>query len=256
MAVSVAELAEGKRSVLGRAFEILECFMGGEAEQSFSRLCSRTGLPPATVHRTLAILIEWDALERASRGRYRLGRRLWRLGKYVPSSRLLKEAARPCLVDLHTATREIAVLASVDHDRMIVADVIAGRGELQAWSAPLHLPVGSSAPGLVTLACLPPEDAARLLEVLPARRRAIGPGLDFTMRQRLSDIRREGTAVVPDGGHVWVSAPVFDDTGRIRTTLSSVVPSERLNVPALGRVLRDAAQAVTHALREHAESAC
>ena len=101
MSTATAELFESKRSVLGRAFDILECFAGGEQEQSITALCAHTGLPPATVHWMLANLVEWGAIERAGRGRYRLGRRLWRLGSDVPSSRALKDVARPCLVDLH-----------------------------------------------------------------------------------------------------------------------------------------------------------
>ena len=48
---------ESKRSVLGRAFDILDCFAGG-AELTVAGICERTGLPPATVHRMLAELVK------------------------------------------------------------------------------------------------------------------------------------------------------------------------------------------------------
>ena len=78
---------ENRRSVLGRAFDILECFTDAEPEQTIGSLCAATGLPPATVHRMLASLVEWGAVERAARGKYRLGMRLWRLGWGVPGAR-------------------------------------------------------------------------------------------------------------------------------------------------------------------------
>lgn len=244
MTATAPELLDTKRSVLGRAFDILECF-SGSTEQSITGLCSHTGLPPATVHRMLANLVEWGAVERTGRGRYRLGRRLWRLGNDVPSSRTLKDTARPCLVDLHSLTGEIAALASLDDGRVVVADVIAGRSAFRAWTAPRHLPLSESAPGLALLAHMPYETARSMVD---------SDGDDFKLRQQLSDIRRNGVAVVQNATMVWVSAPVFDETGTVRTTMSAVVPRERLNLPALTRIVTGAARAVSDELQRRAAS--
>ena len=251
MTTTTAELLDSKRSVLGRAFDILECFSGGQTEQSITALCTRTGLPPATVHRMLANLVEWGAVERAARGRYRLGRRLWRLGNDVPSSRALKDIARPCLVDLHTMTGEIALLATRDNDHMMVADVIAGRSALTTWTAPRQLSL-QSAPGMVVLAHTPWEESrehvlADTTETNPARR-------EFRARQMFGEIRRSGVAVSTQAGRTWVSAPVFDETGAIRSTISCLADPAQANVPALSRVVRGAAQAVTSGLRDQAAS--
>jgi DNA-binding IclR family transcriptional regulator len=244
MTATATELLDSKRSVLGRAFDILECFSGSN-EQSITRLCNHTGLPPATVHRMLANLVEWGAVERAGRGRYRLGRRLWRLGNDVPSSRTLKDTARPCLVDLHSMTGEIALLASADGDRVVVADVIAGRTAFRTWTAPRHLPMLESAPGLALLGNMPYDDARALVNTNRD---------DFKLRQQLSEIRRNGVAVVRDGAMVWVSAPVFDESGDVRSTLSAVVPAERLNLPAVTRIVSGAARAVSDELHRRAAS--
>lgn len=253
MTAATAEIFESKRSVLGRAFDILECFAGGQNEQSITALCAHTGLPPATVHRMLANLVEWGAIERAGRGRYRLGRRLWRLGNDVPSSRALKDTARPCLVDLHSMTGEIAVLASADGDRVVVADVIAGRNAFRTWSAPRQMPIASTAPGLVMLAHMPLEESRELLAHQGAAARA-AHGSDFELRQRFGEIRRTGVAVTSYGGMAWVSAPIFDEVGTIRSTISAVAAPEHLNVPGLSRIVGGAARAVTQGLREHATS--
>ena len=253
MTAATAEFLESKRSVLGRAFDILECFARGENEQSITALCAHTGLPPATVHRMLANLVEWGAIERAGRGRYRLGRRLWRLGNDVPSSRALKDTARPCLVDLHSMTGEIAALASIDGDRMVVADVIAGRNAFRTWSAPRQIPIARTAPGMVMLAHLPLEQSREFLGVQSAAGQ-VHQGSDFQLRQMLGEIRRAGVAIAPHGGKVWVSAPIFDEVGAIRSTISAVVDDERFNGPGLSRIVRGAARAVSQGLREHASS--
>ena len=44
----------------------------GPPEQTHGMIMHATGFPPATVHRLLAELIEWGAVERTGRGRYRL----------------------------------------------------------------------------------------------------------------------------------------------------------------------------------------
>lgn len=244
LTATTTEMLDTKRSVLGRAFDILECF-SGSTEQSITGLCHQTGLPPATVHRMLANLVEWGAVERAGRGRYRLGRRLWRLGNDVPSSRTLKDTARPCLVDLHSMTGEIALLASPDGDRVVVADVIAGRTALRTWTPPRQLPMLGSAPGLAHLANLPYDSA---------RARVGTETDDFKLRQQLSEIRRNSVAVVRDGAMVWVSAPVFDETGHVRSTMSSVLPAARLNLPAVTRIVTGAARAVSSELHRRAAS--
>ena len=252
-ATATADLFESKRSVLGRAFDILECFAGGQTEQSITALCDHTGLPPATVHRMLANLVEWGAIERAGRGRYRLGRRLWRLGNDVPSSRALKDTARPCLVDLHSMTGEIAILASLDGSQMVVADVIAGRHALNAWTAPRHIPLASTAPGQVLLAHLPLDEARALLD-RDGDRAALRARGDFELRQMFGEIRRTGLAIAPYGGKTWVSAAIFDEVGAIRSTISAVVDTERLNAPGLSRVVGGAARAVSQGLRARAAS--
>lgn len=249
MPAATAEMFESKRSVLGRAFDILECFAEAN-EQSITALCAHTGLPPATVHRMLANLVEWGAIERAGRGRYRLGRRLWRLGNDVPSSRTLKDIARPCLVDLHTMTGEIAALASADGDRMVVADVIAGRSAFRTWSAPRQMPMATTAPGLAMLAHLPLEESRTLLE----RQGAPHRGSDFELRQKYGEIRRTGVAIAPYAGKVWLSAPIFDELGTVRSTISAVGDPDRLNLPGLSRIVAAAGRTVTQGLRKRAAS--
>ncbi|GLY70237.1 IclR family transcriptional regulator [Amycolatopsis taiwanensis] len=231
------EQVEGKRSVLGRAFDILECFAGDEPEQTVVGLSQQTGLPPATVHRMLAHLIRWGAVERMSRGHYRLGRRLWKLGRDVPSTRILKDVARPFLVDLHDVTGCISALCSPDGDRVAVVDVIAGRRALEHIPMPSTLPFTWSAPGIVILAHRTSAD--------------LRTPVDAQRRELLDDVRRTGVAVhsvAGPGSATWVSAPIFDRDGTIRSTLSIVAADDTVNTGASSRAVSAAAAAVTRDL--------
>lgn len=240
--------AESRRSVLGRAFDILECFTEEESEQTIGSLCDQTGLPPATVHRMLANLVDWGAVERTSRGKYRLGMRLWRLGWGVPSARTLKDIARPHLVDLHTATREVVALGSRDGNRIVLADVIAGNAAVRTHEIPRHLDLVGSAPGAAFMAYLPAEDVADLTASTRNETDAAGA---FRFRQHLGEIRRTGMAVTRSSaaeGLCWIASPVFAEPQDVRSTVCIGVPESRLNVVALGRAAAEAARAVSRGL--------
>lgn len=239
---------DGKRSVLGRAFDILDCFNTEHPEQTIAGLCDQTGLPPATVHRMLAGLVEWDAVERTGRGRYRLGRRLWRLGWGVADIRLLRDAARSFMVDLYTATGELVALGTRDaHDTDVtIVDFIGGRSVNAGWYSGRRVPLLDSGPGLVFLAHATPDELAETLhEVCPSR---WSRSDDFRLRQRLSEIKRTGVAAVhgTSGGEpAWVSAPVYRRDGSVRAVLSLVVPEYRLNAVAMSRAVAGTARSIT-----------
>lgn len=245
MAQPVTDEKEGRRSVLGRAFDILECFADEDQEQTISSLCAKTELPPATVHRMLVNLAEWGAVERSGRGRYRLGVRLWRLGWGVPTVRTLKDIARPCLVDLHVATGSVAVLASRDGDQVVLADIVAGNKAARRQRMPRHMPVVGSAPGSVYLANMSREEASDLLGQDDPRRSS------FEFWQQLGEIRSSGVSVVRAAeprGLTWVSAPAFDGARRVRSTVSVAVPGAQQNVIGLARVVGETARAVSRGL--------
>ncbi len=249
MGAAIATDVDGKRSVLGRAFDILDCFFTSESEQTISTLCHQTGLPPATVHRMLASLVEWGAIERTSRGHYRLGMRLWRLGWGVPGARQVRDVARPHMVDLYSATREIVVLASRHDGDLLLVDQIAGRSSGAPWVSARRVPLGTLAPGLIFLANLPVGELRALVAEGSVHLPAELMQKEFLLLRAMAEIRAHGVATTEDtsGRRTWVSAPVFDETGAVRTTLSVVVPTERVTL-AHADAVRQAARAVSEGL--------
>lgn len=234
-----------KRSVLRRIFSVLDAFAGEDQEQTISSLCVRTGLPPATTHRILADLVEWGAVERTSRGHYRLGMRLWRLGWSVPSARSMRDIARPFLVDLHQATGELVALGSRDGDSVIIADLIGGRSALHGAHPPRRMPLTRCAPGLVLLAHLPGDE---LNEYLARRFESGGGREEFALRKTLGDIRRHGIAVTRgdrDGALGWIAAPIFDGDGGIRAAVGVVAPRERIATAAMAPPIVEAALGIS-----------
>lgn len=233
-----------KRSVVERALDLLDCFVAAP-DQSIASLADQTGLPPATVHRLLASLVERGVVERSARGHYRLGMRLWRLGWGVPDARQVRDVARPFMVDLYADTREMVLLASRDGDDIVVVDQIAGQNAVVAWHSDRRVAMGVSAPGHLFLAHLPPAELAERLEEtslgLPAALRRD----PFRLRQWLADVRAKGFAVTHRADRSWVAAPIMGVDGQVRSTLSLVVPAQRLAVPTQARLVIQVARRIS-----------
>ena len=131
--------------MLTRGLALLGAYRSTERELSQTELARRTGLPKPTVHRLVAELVEYGALERARAG-VRLGQWLYLLGTRAPRISLLRSVSQPYLDRLHELTREHVCL-SVHGDEEAV-DI--------AWSgaAPWRTVFGSSYRGTVSPAAL------------------------------------------------------------------------------------------------------
>lgn len=222
---------DAKRSVLGRAFEILDCFAGG-TEMTVAGICEHTGLPPATVHRMLAALVEWEGVERLARGRYRLGTRIWRLGIGAPQVRKLRELAQPYLVDLHVATRGTVYLGVRDGADALFADRITRvRPTAGSSHATRRMPLQATGAGRVLLAHS--DDAWENLLDAAEHDHQLASLVPMLQRE-LDEIRASGIAVSRnDGlpGRTSVAAGVFGENGDIIATVAVAFPETRIPDP-------------------------
>ncbi len=218
------------RSVLGRTLDILECFGRDSSEQTVAGICRSTGLPPATVHRILANLVEWGAVERVDRGRYQLGERIWRLGHWVPDIRQLRDVARPHLVDLHDEFKLPAIMAGLDGERVFAIDRIAGCVHARIWPYRVTYGVLQHAAGLVFLAW---GDRS-----LPAKQ-AIEPTHD--LRRLLASVKQRGYADSVQEGTRWLAAPVFGEGRRVRAVIGVALTTPVAPDLVAGLLVRTAA---------------
>ncbi|MGH3242312.1 MAG: IclR family transcriptional regulator [Spirillospora sp.] len=245
---------EPGRTVLSRALAILDSFSERRPEQTLGMIVRDTGLAPATVHRLLAELVEWGALERHGRGRYRIGLRLWQLGALAPRGRRLRDVALPYLEDLYEATHQVVHLVVRDEDQALYVEKLSARPQVGVVSqVGGRLPLHSTGPGKVLLAYAPPEVRERLLSgplarVTPATITDAG-----RLRTVLADIRGTGYCLSRDEmtmGASSVAAPVFGRPGEVAAAISVVVPSRTGNLAPLVPAVRAAALGISRALRD------
>jgi DNA-binding IclR family transcriptional regulator len=216
-------------TVLSRAFAVLDSFSEGSAEQTLSSITGSTGLPPATVHRVLAALVGWGAVERTGRGRYRIGLHLWRLGSLAPQGRELRDVALPHLQDLLEVTHEVVHLVVVDEDQALYLERLESRPGVSVVSqVGGRLPLHATGPGKVLLAHAPTDVLDRVLEAGLSRHARGTITEPAELRRALAEIRQTGHSISRDemtDGASSVAAPVTDAGGRVIAAISVVVRS-------------------------------
>jgi DNA-binding IclR family transcriptional regulator len=241
------------RSVLNRALAVLDLFSKEEPEQSLATIQRATGLPSATAYRLVTELVQWGALERVGRGRYRIGLRLWQLGSLAPQARNLRDVALPFLQDLLDATHEVVHLVVLDEGRALYLERLMSRPEVHVQSrVARRLPLHATGPGKVLLAHSPPEFIETIISG-GLSRQASGTITDpEQLRHVLAEIRTTGYCLsrneMTDGASS-VAAPVRGGAGEVIASISVVMPSDRQDLKAFVPAVRIAAAGVSRGMR-------
>jgi DNA-binding IclR family transcriptional regulator len=237
--------ASDARSVLRRGLSILECFADGESDKTIAEL------PPATVHRLLAVLVEWGGVEKVSRGKYRLAFRVWRLGARVPQARTLRDVALPYMEDLYEATHGVVHLTIVDGIEVLYIEKISGRHAIPVTSSVgLRRPLHASGPGKVLVAFGPSDLLDRVLAagLKPQTKKTITD--EATFRRALSEIRNTGVAVTREEmspGIASVAAPIFAGRQAVASVSVATTP-DRFDAAVFTPLATTVARGITRAL--------
>jgi DNA-binding IclR family transcriptional regulator len=142
--------ADNSLGVLGKATRLLDV-LAGTREASAADLATVLEEPRSSVHRLLTVLSELDLVEPGStRGTYRLGLKLLRLGSAVVSRLDVRIAALPAMERIHDETgetvyvllrrgREAVCIERIDGRRAAIMDLKLG------GALPLHEGAGPRA---------------------------------------------------------------------------------------------------------------
>jgi DNA-binding IclR family transcriptional regulator len=247
--------AEPGRSVLSRALAVLGSFSDERPEQTLGMISASTGLASATAYRLVTELVEWGALERPARGRYRIGIRLWQLGSLAPVARDLRDTALPFLQDLGAVTGQVVHLVVLDGRQALFLERLTGHADVRVRSrVGRRLPLHASGPGKVLLAHAP----ARLVEDVLARglpKVARGTITDPQQLTRvLAEVRATGYCISRDemtDGASSVAAPITGPSGAVIAAVSVVVPSGGVSLHLLVPAVRVTAAGISRALHFH-----
>jgi DNA-binding IclR family transcriptional regulator len=242
------------RSVLSKAFAILDAMRAAETALTRAQIARRTGLPMTTVYRLASELRRQGALEMTERGRYRIGPWLWEVGTLTPHTSTLRDAALPFMEDLYEATHENVQLAVLDGYEALVIERIHGRrSAIIPTRVGGRLPLHATGVGKALLAASTPQ----FVEAVIAR--GLPPITPHTitdpdvLRRDLAIARRNGYAVVHDEmrlNRVSAAAPVRGPAGELAGAISLVVEAQGADVHRLAPALRTAAYGLSRRLGE------
>ena len=228
---------------VGRAMKMLDCFTLEAPELRLTDLSERLGMSKAQVLRIATTLVSGGYLARDEvTKRYRLGMRLFHLGMLVRHQMDLRRIAQPYLGRLAEATKETAGLFVYDPTGPICIDVLQSPKAMRVYAQlGSRMPWNAGTSPKVILAFLPEEERERILA-----RGNFERFTEFTVtdpneiRKLLGDIRRSGYHVGVrdlDEDALGVSAPIFDDAGRIAGAIGVAAPAVRLPDADLGRFI-------------------
>jgi IclR family acetate operon transcriptional repressor len=165
------EMAVEHSSTL-KAFAVLEILVADGKPMTLANLMQATGMPKASLYRTLSLFEDAQLVIRESNGRaYAPGPRLARFGLEILRHDAVAGVRRTILRRLVSEVGETCNLAMLNKGELIYMD----RVEAQ-WPLRLHLPVGSALPahcsasGKLLLAFKPAAERAQLVDAMPLTR--------------------------------------------------------------------------------------
>jgi len=240
--------AGGVRAV-ERALDLLFRMAEQPHGVGLQQLARDVGCSKSTVHRLLATLQVLGVAQQDPSSRlYQPGPRLADLAP-VGNEASLSRLARPIMRRLRDEIEETVTLHVLQGHSHVVIEQVESEHEIRRI-----LPVGQPVPLLtgatarVILAFLPAAEAAQILASVRTEGEP-GPSED-----ELRQVRRQGCSLSPGeriAGGTAMSAPVFDQSDRLRAALSISGPRFRFTLARAGRcspALLDAASRLSQAL--------
>lgn len=210
------------RSVLHRAFQVLQVFPNHRRELTVSDVSRKSGLPLATAHRICMQLCEERALERLPNGRLRIGVHLWELGSLTPNAHGLREVALPFLEDLHRESGAAVQLCAIDGLAAVCIERLVGHSTVPLFGRPGgRLPLHASGTGLVLLAHAPDAVLTQLVRAGLERYTEDTIIDERELRIELSHIRQTGIGRSGALRKPWITlaVPIFGAGGRVDASI-------------------------------------
>ena len=238
------------KSVVARAFALLDAFSAQEPFFTLGELSERANLPRSTTHRLATMLVKLGALQRRGNLGYIVGARMFDVGLLAPVRSRLLTAAEPYLHQLHETTRGTVHLASWSGERPIYLDKVSQPGELRVPSR-LGAPVAlhATALGKCLVAFTPDRTFAddraslrRFTRHTVTNAHSLTRDIEVIRGTRIGRDNEESVL-----GITCIGSPIIDRHGECVAAISISVPTGRLRARAMEQLVLKTAQGIGRA---------
>jgi DNA-binding IclR family transcriptional regulator len=239
------------KSVLGKVSILLSAFGPDHHELPLAELVRRTGLPKSTAHRLAEFLVAEGWLEHVN-GTYRVGVRLFEIGRLASCVHDLREAAMPFMQDLYEATHEIVHLGVLRGVNVLYVDKIGSHRRVNVPSrVGGQLPAHSTGLGKAMLAHSSHGVVAEVLRagLPPKTQHTITNPKSFLAE--LAAVLERGHAIDREESGIGVAcaAAAILQNGHVVGAISVTGPTYRVQPERLAPAVRTAALGIGRMLR-------
>ena len=215
-----------------RALQLLMLLGKGPRDMGVTEISKILGVQKSTAHSLLQTLMGRGFVQQNENGRYTLGVRLIELGQVCTERLDVREAARPIMLELANETRQIALLAVLSRDELIIVEKVEPeRPFLIIPKFDFSIAVHSTAVGKVLLANADEEIVQKIIA------RGLEKYTCFTLTA-IEELRHELRKVSQQGygigcnetidGVTCMAVPIHDTHNQVVAALSISSPSSVL----------------------------
>lgn len=237
-----------------RAIDLLLLLEKNTQDMGVTEISKVLGVQKSTVHSLLQTLLLRGFIQQNDNGRYTLGVRLIQLGSICEERLDIGSVATPIMTDLAEETNEIALLAVLAHDELIIIKKIEPQRPFLVipkfnFSIALH----STAVGKVLLAHAPEEIKNMILAKGLERYTQYTLSPDV-LETELKNVREKGYAIGCNetiDGITCIGVPVYGHKGKVIAAISISSASSRLTADKYHNViciLKQKAELISHRL--------
>jgi len=217
-----------------KALEVLEVFLKHGPSIGVSELSALSGLNVGTTHRIASTLVRKGYLRQTNkRGKYSLGLKFLDFGEVFRSTFSIREVAYPFLEKLHRLIGEAVILAVLDGNEVVRADLLRSSHLLGVtFNGPTKVHAPSTGVGKMLLANMPEQELERYLSSHPLDSYTPYTITDPTeLKKQLKVINREGIAFDEEEREIGlrsIAGPIRDCDGSTVASIGILVPTVRI----------------------------
>lgn len=221
------------RLMIVKAAGVLDLFSLERPEWGVTEIARELGIPKSTACEILISLTDQRLLQRSSRGRYRLGWKLFELGQTLLYTTEFRTEARKAMKELVEQWNETTHLAVLEGVEAVYLEKIQPRPAVRILISHtgVRLPANCTGVGKVLLANENWEDIE--VQLKEKELAAFTPDTitdPDTLAEELETIRERGYSYDMEEATVGlccVAAPIWDHSGKIVAAMSLSVPAYR-----------------------------